>query len=227
MNSKTKRLTTTGVLIALSAILAMIKVFELPYGGSITLAGMVPIIILGYMYGIKWGLFSGFVYSLVEAILGATTSQAFAGMYDPDNAAKSVINIVLMAFLDYIVAFTVLGLSGMFKGKIKNDTVAITLGGTVVVLLRLCAHFLSGVILWGSYAEWFFTDVMNNDFGKGILENYSGTALAAIYSIIYNGSFMLPNLAVTVIGILAIMAVKPLRKYIINNDSDSARFTRH
>lgn len=219
MNSKTKRITTTGVLIALSAILALIKIFDLPYGGSITLAGMVPIIILGYKYGIKWGLFSGFVYSIIEAILGATTSQAFAGMYDPENAAMSIFNIVLMAFLDYIVAFTVLGLSGMFRNKVKNDIVAITLGGTVVVLLRLLAHFLSGFILWGSYAEWFFTDVMNNNFGQSILNNYSGTTLALVYSLIYNASYMIPNLIVTVVAILAIMAVKPIRKYIVEKDA--------
>lgn len=154
MNSKTKRLTTTGVFIALGTILSMIKVFDLPYGGSITLFGMVPIIIIGYKYGVKWGLFSGFIYSILQGVLGATTSQAFAGMYDPEAAAKSVFNIVLMAFIDYIVAFTVLGMSGMFKKKIKNDTVAIGLGTAVVVLLRLVAHFLSGWILWGSYAEW-------------------------------------------------------------------------
>lgn len=211
MNSKTKRLTTTGVLIALSAILAFIKVFELPYGGSITLAGMVPIIVLGYKYGVKWGLFSGLVYSIIEAILGATTTQAFAGL--------SGWQVVLMAFIDYIVAFTVLGLSGMFKGKIKNDTAAITLGGAAAVLLRLFAHFLSGWILWGSYAEWFFTDVMNNNFGKSILANFSGQGLAAVYSLVYNASYMLPNLAVTVVALLALMAVKPLRKYIVNEDA--------
>lgn len=211
MNSKTKRLTTTGVLIALGAILAIVKVFELPYGGSITLAGMVPIIVLGYKYGMKWGLFSGFVYSIVEAILGATTTQAFAGL--------SGWQVVLMAFIDYIVAFTVLGLSGMFKGKIKSDTAAITLGGTVVVLLRLAAHFLSGWILWGSYAEWFFTDVMNGKFGQGILANFSGQGLAAVYSLVYNASYMLPNLAVTVVALLAIMAIKPLRKYITEEDA--------
>lgn len=219
MNAKTKRLTISGVLIALGTILSMIKVFDLPYGGSITLAGMVPIIILGYKYGVKWGIFSGLVYSILQAVLGATTSQAFAGMYDPKNAAKSVINIVLMAFLDYILAFTVLGLSGMFKGKIKSDTASIVLGGGVAVLLRLCAHFLSGWILWGSYAEWFFTDVMNNSFGQSILSNYSGQGLAVIYSIVYNASYMLPELAVTVVVTAALMAVKPLRKYIVNENA--------
>ena len=219
MNEKTKRLTISGVLIALGTILSMIKVFDLPYGGSITLAGMVPVIILGYKYGVKWGLFSGLIYSILQAVLGATTSQAFAGMYDPEHAAKSVINIILMAFLDYILAFTVLGLSGMFKGKIKNDTAAIAIGGGVAVLFRLCAHFLSGWILWGSYAEWFFTDVMNNSFGQSILSNYSGQGLAAIYSIVYNSCYMLPELAVTVFVTVALMAVKPIRKYIVKENA--------
>lgn len=215
MNSKTKRLTTTGVLIALGTILSIISVYKLPFGGSITLAGMVPVAILGYKYGVKWGLFSGFVFSLVQMVLGATSSQAFAGMYDPENAAASVVKIIAMALLDYIIAFTVVGLSGMFKGKIKNDTLSIALGSGVAVFLRLVAHFASGVILWGSYAEWFFTEQMNNDFGKNILSNYSGTALSAIYSIVYNGSFMLPEIIITVVVVTILMSIKPLRKQIV------------
>lgn len=219
MNSKTKKMVTTGVLIALGVILSMIKVFELPYGGSITLFSMVPVLILGYKYGIKWGAFSGLVFSALQAILGATANQAYAGMYDPENVAKSVLNIVLMTLLDYIIAFSVLGLAGMFKGKIKNDVAAITTGSIVAVLLRLVAHFFSGWILWGSYAEWFFTDVMNNAFGQSVLQNLSGQALAIVYSLVYNASYMLPELAVTVVGILALMAVKPLRKLIVDENA--------
>lgn len=219
MNSKTKKMVTTGVLIALGVILSMIKVFELPYGGSITLFSMVPVLILGYKYGIKWGAFSGLVFSALQAILGATANQAYAGMYDPENVAKSVLNIVLMTMLDYIIAFSVLGLAGMFKGKIKNDVAAITTGSIVAVLLRLVAHFFSGWILWGSYAEWFFTDVMNNAFGQSVLQNLSGQALAIVYSLVYNASYMLPELAVTVVGILALMAVKPLRKLIVDENA--------
>lgn len=216
MNLKTKKLVTVGVLVALGTVLSLIKPFELPYGGSVTLFGMVPVILLGYKYGAKWGLFSGFIYSLLQAVLGATTSQAFAGMYDSGAAFKSIFNMFLMALLDYIVAFTVLGLSGMFKGKIKNHTAAITTGAVVVVLLRLAAHFISGFILWGGYAEWYFTDVMNNSFGQYILGHFSGQALAGVYSLVYNASYMLPELAVTVVGVLAVMAVKPLRKIVIN-----------
>ena len=64
MNQKTLRLVTSGVLIALGTVLSMIKVFDLPYGGSITLFSMVPLMVLGYMYGIRWGLLCGFVFVL-------------------------------------------------------------------------------------------------------------------------------------------------------------------
>lgn len=219
MNSKTKKIVTTGVLIALGTILSMIKVYDLPYGGSITLFGMVPIVILGYKYGVKHGILSGVIFSVLQAILGATMSQAFAGMYDKESPVKSVVNIVLMAFIDYLVAFTVLGLSGMFKNKIKNHYASILVGSGVVVLLRLVAHFLSGWILWGSYAEWFFTDVMTNSLGKNILATFSGQGLAVVYSLVYNASYMLPELLVTLVGVAAIMAVPALRKQIVNENA--------
>ena len=110
-NKKTNVLTITGAMLALGVILSFIKIFEWPFGGSITLASMVPIVIIGFKYGPRWGVFSAFMYSILQAVLGATTTQAFAGMYDPDNVNASMMKIALMAFLDYITAFTVLGLS--------------------------------------------------------------------------------------------------------------------
>ncbi len=219
MNKKTKKIATIGILISLALILSVIKIFQLPYGGSITLFSMVPIVILSYKYGVKWGLFSGLIYSVLQAILGATASHAFAGMYDPENVAKSVLNIVLMAFLDYIVAFTVLGLAGMFKGKIKNDVAAITAGSAVAVLLRLVAHFLSGWILWGSYAEDFFTNKMDNAFGNFILQNFDGQLLSIIYSLVYNMSFMIPELIITILGVIVLVSTKQVRKLIVDENA--------
>ncbi len=205
-NTKTLKLVTSAVLIALGTILSMIKPYDLPYGGSITLFGMVPMVVLGYKYGIKWGLLCGVVYSLLQMLLGATMSQAFAGM--------TGWTIPLMAFLDYIVAFTVLGLSGMFRNKIKNPIVSIAIGSAIAVILRLITHFISGWILWGDYAEWFFTDVMNGKFGTSILENFSGNALAAIYSFVYNASYMIPELIVTLVGVIVLAAIPHTRKLI-------------
>lgn len=210
MSETTRKLVTCGVLIALGTILSMIKFSDLPFGGSVTLFSMVPMVVLGYKYGIKWGLFSGLIFSALQAILGATTSHAFAGV--------TGWSVVAMAFLDYIVAFTVLGLSGMFKNKIKNHTAAITTGAFVVVMLRFVSHFASGWILWGSYAEGWFAD-LNNAFGEKVLATYSGQALSALYSFVYNGSYMIPELILTVIGVLALMAVKPVRKLIVNENA--------
>lgn len=209
MNQKTLRLVTSGVLIALGTVLSMIKVFDLPYGGSITLFSMVPLMVLGYMYGIRWGLLCGFVFGVLQAVLGATTSQAFAGV--------TGFNVVLMAFLDFIAAFMVLGLAGMFRKAIKKPTLAFALGGLVAGLLRYACHFLSGYILWGSYAEWFFGDVMNNDTGTYILNNFTGDTLAILYSLIYNASYMLPEIAISVAGIIILMCVRPVRKQILSH----------
>ena len=208
-NTKTLKLVTSAILIALGTILSTVfKVYDLPYGGSITLFGMVPMVVLGYKYGVKWGLLCGVVYSLLQMFLGATTSQAFAGL--------SGWKIPVMAFTDYIAAFTVLGLSGMFRNKIKNTVVSIALGSGIVVVLRLVMHFISGLLFWGDYAEWFFTEVMNGKFGTWVIENFSGNALAAIYSIVYNSSYMIPELIVTLIGVIVLASIPHTRKLISN-----------
>lgn len=210
VSKKTLRLVTSGVLIGLATVLSVIKVFALPFGGSVTLFSMVPLLVLGYMYGVKWGLLSGGVYGLLQMILGATMSQAFAGL--------SGFSIVIMALLDYIVAYVVVGMSGMFKGRLKNHTVAFALGSTVAILLRLICHFLSGWILWGSYASSYFEE-MNNSFGNYMLSSFDGQLLAALYSLVYNASYMLPELVMSVIGVVALMAAKPLRERMINGNT--------
>ena len=226
---KTNVLTTTGVLIALGIILSFIKIFEWPFGGSITLASMVPVIIVGFKYGPRWGIFSAFVFSILQAVLGATTTQAFAGMYDSSNIKGSVGKIIIMAFLDYIVAYTVLGLSGVFRDKIRANTFAITLGGAFVVILRFAAHFVSGFLLWGDYAKDFFVslkdtfteggklDTMLTSLSDNILAHHSGQYLAEIYSFVYNGFYMIPELIITVVVLFALMTIKPINRAITDN----------
>ena len=225
-NKKTNVLTVTGVMIALGTILSFVKIFEWPFGGSITLASMVPLIIVGYKYGPRWGVFSGFVFSILQAALGATTTQAFAGMYDSADVKGSVLKIVLMAFLDYIVAFTVLGFSGIFRDKINNDTVAITLGTVFVVILRYAAHFVSGFVLWGSYAKEFFVglttqfaeggkmDTFATAISNSILGHHEGKYLAELYSFVYNGFYMFPELFISVIAVIALMAIPPINRFV-------------
>ena len=68
MNQKTKKLVVSALMLALSFVLSLIKIYELPWGGSVTLFSMLPIILVGYMYGNTWGIFNGiYLFSFANA----------------------------------------------------------------------------------------------------------------------------------------------------------------
>lgn len=190
---KTKELVTMAMLLAIAAVLSIFKPFELPYGGGITIASMTPIILIAFCYGTKKGILAGFIFSIIQMLFShGTISAAFL----PGEDQMVFYKAVLMCILDYTLAFTVLGLGGVFKGRIKNDVTAIFSGALLASVLRYACHFLSGVILWGSYAEWFFSQE-GFAFGANILSKYSGIMLSVIYSLVYNGLFMVPEIIIT------------------------------
>ncbi|MEI6577837.1 MAG: energy-coupled thiamine transporter ThiT [Eubacteriales bacterium] len=208
MNNNTQRLTVSGIMIALGTVLSFVKVFELPYGGSITLFSMVPVLLLGFMFGIRWGVLCGAVFGALQALLGATMSAAFAG--------QTTVGVVGVLFIDYILAFSVLGLAGIFKNRIKNSTLAFALGCFAAIFLRFAAHFTSGVIIWGSYATETLQSV-DNSLSTAILNDFSGTALAAVYSIVYNASYMVPEMILSVFAAVILMNLKPIRRLALEN----------
>lgn len=204
--SKTFRLTVTAVMIALGTVLSMFKLYSLPFGGSVTFFSMLPLLMVGYMFGVKWGIFSGFVYGVLQCILGALTSTPFA--------SQSAINVVFIILLDYIIAFTVIGTSGMFKGKIKNSAAAFTVGSVTAMLLRFVAHFVSGILFFGSWAEWYFTQEGFPAWGQHILDTFGGFKLSVIYSLIYQASYLVPEIIITAVVGIVIISVKPIKKYL-------------
>lgn len=202
---KTKELVTTAMLLALATVLSVFKPFALPYGGGITVASMMPIILIAFIYGTKSGLLSAFVFSIIQMLFSnGTISAAFL----PGDDQMVLYKAILMCLLDYTLAFSVLGLGGMFKGKVKNASSAIFLGALMSTFLRYICHVVSGYILWGSYAEWFFSQE-GIAFGQAVLSRFSGNALAAVYSVIYNGLYMVPEIIITsTVTPLVYMAIK-------------------
>lgn len=185
LNPRVQNLTLAGVLIALGTILSFIKVFDLPYGGSITACCMLPVMFFAYRSGPKWGLGAAFTFSVLQLLFGLDDLKGISGT----TVAGSVV-------LDYLLAFTVLGLAGIFRGKIKNDPAAFTLGCLVSGLLRYACSFLSGWILWSEYADVNFSP---------LLAGMSGQTLACFYSLVYNGSYMLPEILVTCVAAFLLM----------------------
>ena len=126
----TKVITRTAVLIALGFLFSQIKIFHMPFGGSITLFSMLVICLPGYWFGYKIGVISGIILGLLKFI------------FDP------VFLHPAQFFLDNILAYACFGLSGIFKSQ-KNSLIK---GYIFTVLLRFICAFISGVIFFGSYA---------------------------------------------------------------------------
>ena len=168
-SSKTERLTISAIFIALGTILSLIQPFSLPQGGGITLLSMLPVIILSYRYGIGWGLVSSLTYAVLQMLTGFKTVAGF--FVGEDKMA--VWMALASCLLDYIVAYGVLCLGGLFR-KNNKPSVALCLGSIVAVGARYIVHIISGAIIFGSWAEWFFTDAMGGEFGAQVLSQYSG-----------------------------------------------------
>ena len=210
--SKTEKLTVSAIFIALGTILSIIQPFSLPQGGGITLLSMLPVIILAYRYGVAWGLISSFTYAILQMLVGfKTVSGFFVG--DSKMALPAALASCL---LDYIVAYSVLCVAGFFRKK-GEAPVSLCFGAIVAVSARYLVHIISGAIIFGTWAEWFFTDVLGGEFGAEMLTRYSGFGLSLMYSVIYNGLYMIPEIILTAIGayfigkIPAITGVKPIR----------------
>ena len=209
MTTKTRKMTESAMLIAMAIVLELAsKMFipEMPFGGQITLCSMLPVVLISYRHGVKWGLVSGLCYSLLEMALGAkTVTAAFQPGYFGEGTM--IFNALIMCILDYVAAFTVLGLGGIFRNKIRSRGLSLCLGSLVALGCRSLCHILSGYILFAGYAEWFFTQDGFPAWGAALVDALSPQMLGLTYSVVYNGMYMLPEMVVTAVGAFLIAKV--------------------
>ena len=202
MTNKTKRLTESAMLLSVAIVLELCsKMFipELPFGGQVTLVSMLPVVLISYRHGVKWGLVSGVAYAMIEMAIGAkTVTAAFQPGYFGDGVM--ILNALIMCLLDYLVAYTALGLGGIFRNKIENRGKALCCGVLVALGCRYVAHIFSGYILFAGWAEWFFTQDGFPAWGASLVASLSPTALGMLYSIVYNGMYMIPEMILTVVA---------------------------
>ena len=199
MTTKTKRLTESAMLLAVAIVLELVsKMFipEMPFGGQVTLVSMLPVVLISYRHGVKWGLVSGFTYALLEMALGAkTVAAAFQPGYFGDGVM--LLNALIMCVLDYLVAFTVLGLGGIFRNRFEKPGTSLLAGTAFALFARYLAHIASGYILFSGWAEWFFTQDGFPAWGAALVESLSTDALGLTYSVVYNGFYMVPEIILT------------------------------
>ncbi len=164
--SNARKLAEAAVMLAVATVLSMLKLLDLPYGGSVTIASMLPVIIIAYRHGARLGLLTCFVFGIIQQLLGLKTLSYV-------TTWQSILAVII---LDYLVAFMVLGLGGMFK-KIHSQSTALLCGTVFVCILRYLCHVISGATVWA---------------GLSIPTN-----AALIYSIGYNATYMIPEAIIT------------------------------
>ena len=180
-SNNTLKLVFSALMIAIGTVLSMFKFSGIwAYGGGVTFCAMLPLVVVAFVYGTKWGVFTAFVFSLLQMVLGMDNV-----MY-----GTSVGMIIAIALLDYIIAYTVIGLAAFLKGKTKNVYTDIVIGIVITFSLRLLCHFITGWVIWD--ALW------PNELSM----------LSPVYSIAYNGSYMLPEIVIT--SVVAVLLEKAI-----------------
>ena len=182
MNKRTalRAMVEGAILVAVAQVLSLIKLWEMPWGGSVVLA-MVPII----LFAVRWGLREGLIGAFVFGVLQFAFDGGFAIGW------QSILG-------DYLIAFTALGLAGLFHGKKGGIFLGTVLGG----LARFLVHYVVGATVWAEYMpEEFFGMSMHSPW---------------FYSLLYNLAYMLPNIAITLV-VFALLW-KPMGKYLRGED---------
>ena len=202
MQHKTQRLTESAMLLAVAIVLELVsKMFipEMPFGGQVTLASMLPMVLISYRHGVKWGLIAGVAYAFIQMAIGAkTVAAAFQPGYFGDG--RMLLNAFIMCVLDYLLAFTLLGLGGVFRNRIKRPGASLACGSLVALGARYLAHVLSGYILFSGWAEWFFTQEGFPAWGAALTASLPPNALGLVYSLCYNAMYMIPEMIVTALA---------------------------
>ena len=176
-------------MLALSFALSYAKIFEMPMGGSVTIASMLPVMLISIKYGIGAGLSTSLLYSLTQLLQAVASANVFPYCETPAT-------LVLCILFDYIVPFTILGLAGLPKTlKItKNTEINVYIGIVSVVILRFLCHFITGVVIWGQWAP--------DGMGK------------YLYSFLYNGGFLSVDFLICIVCAVLMLRKQELRKLI-------------
>ena len=169
-----------AILLAMGLVLNALKLFQFPNGGSVDLA-MIPIFFFAIRWGVGPGLLVGFAFGLLQMFIDGAIAWGWQSL-----------------LLDYLVAFTPLGLAGLFRYR-RGGIFAGTLLGCV---LRFIVHYISGVTIYAIVAP---TELFNITFTEPWM-----------YSLAYNGSYMLVDTVICLV-VFALL-YNPLRKYFLAED---------
>ena len=159
----------------------------MPMGGSVTLASMLPILLIGLKFGYKWGFASSGIYAMIQLMQAVIKGNVFV-------YCTTFGTVLVCALFDYIVPFAILGFSalGKPKGENKLSIIKVSIIFSVLIAIRFVCHYITGVAIWGQWAP--------DGMGK------------YLYSLLYNGQYMLPELIITLVIAVLLMSSSQIEK---------------
>lgn len=173
MKKDAKKLAFSAMTISLAFALSKIKIIPMPLGGSVTLFSMFVIALPGYFFGVKYGLMSAFIFSLFKLLFGGY-------VYTP-----------VQALLDYILSYSVFGITGFFYKDEKKRTFIFAY--SLAVILRFLCNTISGYVFFAEYAP----EAWNPLF----------------YTIVYNASYIFLEAIITIVVYAIPQASNGLSKF--------------
>lgn len=192
---KSKNLRVTAecaLLLAMAIVFSFIKLWQMPMGGEITFVSMLPVMLAGFRNGPKAGLLTAFVYSLFQLASAFVSGNVFV-------YCTTAFTFIVCVLFDYIVPFTGLSIAALFKNihihSVRFKNINIYLGITCGIVLRFICHYITGVVIWKQWA---------------------GEEGPYIYSLLYNGTFLLPELILTLLVCVLLFKPQRTRKLLLN-----------
>ena len=180
-SARLRALTECAVMLALAIVLSLLR-YQMPMGGEITPASMLPIFVVGLKYGRRAGFSTAFAYALAQLFIGLIAGNVFPYL-------EGGFEIVMCVLFDYLLPFTLLGMTAFFR----RGAIGPYVGIVAACLARFACHFVSGVVIWGKWAE-----------------NVS----PAVYSLFYNGGFLLPEMILCIAVAVLLFEVPKTRELI-------------
>ncbi|MDR1409803.1 MAG: energy-coupled thiamine transporter ThiT [Oscillospiraceae bacterium] len=201
-NKSLQALVESAILLALSVVLSVYAIYEMPNGGTVSFFAMAPLVIIGLRWGPSWGSGAALAFGIAQLLFGLKNFSYVQGIWA----------YIGVASLDYIIAFAAYGLApiiakpfcktrhirhanGQYDGKgftfelysVPNKPLGYGLAALATGLLQYACSFLSGILLWSEWAP--------------------ESTPVWLYSLTYNATYALPNAAMTVIGTVVAMAL--------------------
>ena len=172
-------------MLALATALSFCKLWEMPMGGSVTLGSMLPIFLFAIKYGPKKGVVVSFLYAGIQVAQAFIEGNVFV-------YCETAVPFLVVLFFDYLIPFTALGLVFSLPKLCpeKFPRLGYYISIVTLTVVRFLCHLLSGATVWSQWTD------MN----------------PWLYSFLYNGTFLLPELAITLVMAILLLETPVIRK---------------